>query len=370
MPMTLFTGLPGNGKTLYALQWVEEKLRAPVIEGGPRRPVFYRGIKGLTLDWTELEPQKWQDLPPGSIMVIDECQDVFPPRGRGEPDEWIRDLTKHRHGGVDLVLITQHPMLFDSYVRRLCDRHFHLMRNFGFNRATVHEFPTGVRDNVEKSRTGSVRHEWSYPKHVFSWYQSAELHTVKRRLPARVYVLMASPVVFAVLAWLIWTRLMPNRASAEAPLASATAASAARADPAGRRGAQGAGPVRDLIALHAPRVPGMEYTAPIYDEVTKPVQAPYPAACVQMGQRCGCYTQQGTQLATPADLCAAIVAKGFFVSWQQLQPQQVRAVAAVPKQEQPPPSWGINSGAPSPLPSPVADAGGSQQQQQQQRVRR
>lgn len=343
MGMTHISGLPGSGKTLYMLQWIEEVLRKPVIEGGPRRPVFYRGIKGLTLDWTEWEPERWEELPPGSIFVIDECQDVFPPRGRGDPPDWIRELAKHRHGGVDLVLLTQHPMLFDTFVRRLCDRHFHVMRVFGMQRSTVHEFASGVRENVDKSRTGSIRHEWSYPKKYFGAYQSAELHTGKTRLPMRVYVMLAAPVVFALLAWAAYSRLMPDTAAAASAKGGAAAASAPRADTATRAQARNGGAERDMIREHTPRVAGLDYTAPIYDEVTKPVVAPYPAACVQAAERCHCYSQQGTRLDVPADMCASIVARGFFVAWNQPhEVQGARPVAVLPP-EPPPASFGIGS---------------------------
>jgi hypothetical protein len=53
----LITGLPGNGKTLYALQWVKDKAEK---EG---RPVFYARIKGLKLPWTLIDPFKWFECP-------------------------------------------------------------------------------------------------------------------------------------------------------------------------------------------------------------------------------------------------------------------------------------------------------------------
>jgi len=38
---------------------------------------------------------------------------------------------------------------------------------------------------------------------------------------------------------------------------------------------------------------------------------------MSMGQRCECYTQQGTKMETSPDICAFIVRRGYFVDWQQ-----------------------------------------------------
>ena len=73
--LTLITGQPGNGKSLYTISFVEAKRQAE------SRPVFYYGIPDLTLPWTQLEdPTKWYECPEKSIIVIDEVQKVMPPR--------------------------------------------------------------------------------------------------------------------------------------------------------------------------------------------------------------------------------------------------------------------------------------------------
>lgn len=78
----------------------------------------------------------------------------------------------------------------------------------------------------------------------------------------------------------------------------------------------------EYVKQFQPRVPGLAYTSPVYDEVTKPVRAPYPAACVQGASRCQCYTQQGTKLEVPKDLCQGIVAGGFFMAWDERKQEQ------------------------------------------------
>ena len=86
----------------------------------------------------------------------------------------------------------------------------HVKRKFGTHWAVILESVSGVRDNPEKPWKDAVRHEWRYPKDVFDLYTSAEVHTVKRRLPARLYVLAAMPLVFLLLVYLAYLRLRPE----------------------------------------------------------------------------------------------------------------------------------------------------------------
>lgn len=318
MAITLVTGLPGHGKTLYTLaRWKEEAEK-------DQRPVFHNGIKDLNIPgWQEWDVNNWQDLPAGALLVVDECQFVFPVRGRGQPPEFIEKLATHRHLGIDFVIITQNPMLIDPFVRRLIDRHFHVVRKFGTHFATIHEFANGCRDNVHNNRKDSIRHEWKYPKQVFEWYKSAEQHTVKRRIPARVFVLLAVPVVFVGLVFVAYQRLNPDAQKERVELATgAPPGSVAGAPPGTAPALPPAGAsspvgmtVDQYIAAHTPRVPDLPHTAPAYDDLTKPKLVPYPAACIASQSRCACYTQQATLMPTSDDLCRQIVEKGYFVAW-------------------------------------------------------
>lgn len=334
MAIVLVTGLPGHGKTLYTIATYRSMAEKDA------RPVYHSGLRGLKLPWKEHKPENWQALPPNAVFIIDEAQFVFPLRGRGAPPEWIQRLAVHRHQGIDIVIVTQDPLLIDSFVRRLCDRHYHVVRKFGTNFAVVHEYANGVHDRVAHGRGDSIKHEWRYPAEVFELYESAEVHTVKRRIPLRVYLLALAPLVVVGLVWTVYRRhvaseeavaVQPSRPSS-APLSFSQAPVSA--------GPQGRGQpltVQQYIELHRPRIAGLAYTAAAYDQVTQPVEAPYPAACVASADRCKCYSQQATALETPDDLCRAIAAGGFFVAWRSQvapgvapgaqQPGQVQAVA-------------------------------------------
>lgn len=306
----LITGLPGNGKTLYALNRVKERADKE------SRPVYYSGISDLALPWIECDPQKWMDCPPNSIIVIDECQRVFRPRMHGtKVPDFVEALETHRHKGVDIVLITQHPMLVDSNVRRLVGLHFHVVRKFGTQAATVHEWGS-VKENCDKNRDESTRHEFKYPKDSYSWYKSAEVHTHKARIPARVWVLLAVVLAVPSVGYYEW-RAMKHRMDGDG--AAASSALPAASVPGVGIGGVPRAPKVDPNGLdqYKPRVPGLAYTAPVYDKVTQPTKAPYPAACVQSKNHCQCYSQQATKLDVPADMCGAIVQGGYFLAWDE-----------------------------------------------------
>ena len=323
MAITLFTGLPGHGKTLRMLSVLK-----PLAEA-ENRPVFHNDIPGLAIEgWTVHDALTWFDLPATAYMVIDECQKVFPIRARSSAvPAHVSELETHRHKGIDLYLVTQHPMLIDTNVRKLVDRHFHVVRKFGTKFATVYEFPTGVQDSPEKNRhkNGVVRHEWRYPKEVFEWYRSAEVHTVKSRLPAKFWLLLGALLAIPVLFWLVYLRLWVHHgqgdkapAAAQAASASASGVAPGRALPARLVDARSA---EQYLDGFRPRIPGLAFTAPVYDRLTKPVEAPYPAVCAYSKDfPCRCWSQRGFKLEVQVTLCKQLAQEPMDPFWRKRGP--------------------------------------------------
>ena len=339
MPITLVTGLPGHGKTLYTLaRWKPEAEKAG-------RPVFHNNIPGLTIpSWQTWEVKEWEKLPPNSLFIVDEAQFAFPVTGRGQTPEWVQKLATHRHLGIDFIVITQNPMLLDSFVRKLVDRHFHIVRKFGTKFATVYEFVNGVKDDVAKNRGDGIRHEFRYPKNVFEWYKSAEVHTVKSRIPARVYMLIVLPILFLALVWLGYQRMKPEsmqeRIGGKTETTAGPASKMQIDESTARRGVGGEHArmtPAEYAQAYTPRLEGLPHTAPIYDGVTQPKEAPYPAACISTSKRCQCYSQQGTRLDMRDALCRQIADGGFFVAWNpqgervQMQQRQAQPTQATPQ---------------------------------------
>ena len=314
----LRTGANGTGKTLLTLKEVHDKALKE------SRPVYHNGrfspVAGGPLDnWQELDIKDWQSVPDGAIFVVDECHNDFPLRTAKDPlPEYVKQLAEHRRRGFDFYLITQHPMNIDPFVRRLIGSpgwHQHLKRVSGAPLVSVLEWPA-VNDQPQKNGSGvsASTKMVSYPKEVYNWYSSTSLDTAKIKIPNQVKFLAVALVLIPVLFYYAWTSFQSRQ-----PFKNVTPPAAVAA-PAGAPVQPGAGgnPVQSnqqFLAAYQPRIDGLPHTAPRYDEATKPTTAPYPAACVSMGDRCECYTQQGTKLQTSAHLCKQIVSDGFFQDW-------------------------------------------------------
>lgn len=326
MAIVLVTGLPGHGKTLWTLARLK-----PLAEA-ENRPVFHNDIPGLVIPgWQVHDALDWFDLPANAYMLIDECQKVFPIRARSSAvPKHVAELETHRHKGIDLYLITQHPMLIDTNVRKLVDRHFHVVRKFGTKFATVYEFPSGVQDSPEKNKlkNGVVRHEWRYPKSVFEWYRSAEVHTVKARVPLRVWMLGLVLVVLPLLLWFCYDRLWTHHGGVASAAAAAAASSASRAAPSyTANGARSLGRKSDAVRASEyledmrPRIVGLAFTAPAFDGLTKPVEAPYPSVCAYSPDfPCRCWSQRGFRLQVPQALCEQLAKEPMDPYWLRRGP--------------------------------------------------
>lgn len=327
----LITGANGTGKTLLSLKHVKE------MADKETRPVCYNGRFDLVPDgplknWRKIDIKDWQAEPDGTIFFVDECHNDFPLRSNGATvPEYVRMLAEHRKRGFDFFLITQHPQNIDVFVRRLIGNpgwHRHLKRVAGAQVVSQLQWDA-VNPNCERPGSGESGQVTTvlYPKEVYNWYVSAQLHTAKVKIPRAVWVLGIVCILVPVAAYITYASLKKNF-QPKPPPPQVVAATA------GQKPAQQPGPVvsgdklpltpAEYVQSRMPRIPGLAYTAPAYDEVTRASVAPFPAACVKVPKKgeCTCYTQQATRLDVPKELCIQIAEHGFFVDWQQAQPQQ------------------------------------------------
>lgn len=192
--ITLITGVPGSGKTLYTIG----KILEAVKEG---RDV-YSDIDGLSIDGVEKAPDDWRDTPDGSLVVYDECQQKYGPEGAGgrssRPD--IAAMEIHRHTGHDLILITQHANLLHSHVRRLVGKHHHVSRVMGGSVAKIYTQDKAFKTDSRRELQLSDEQTWTYPKKHFQHYKSATVHTHKFKIPTKVKYGIATMAVLVCLA--------------------------------------------------------------------------------------------------------------------------------------------------------------------------
>jgi len=319
--LTLVTGVPGAGKTLNVIKEVYERYQAE----WHGRNVYYFNIAELKVPaWHELtvdQVQRWFELPKGSVIIVDEAQALFPSRDfKKEVPAHVHSLSTHRHGGFDIYLITQHPMLLDASARRMVGRHIHFDRRFGSKRVIRFTWQRVCDDPLDyHQKQEAVKDAIRLDKRMFELYKSAEIHTHKFRVPGKVAIAVGFLIAIPILMYVGISNLRLPAGAEVAGSAGELGALGGGVSSGGRGGLPAA-------MSWEPRVAGIPSTAPIYDALTKPVTFPRlqcvswspggmseARALVESGRvQCQCYTQQATRVDTPHDLCMAIVKRGYF----------------------------------------------------------
>lgn len=225
--ITLITGVPGSGKTLYTVAQADKLVRSG-------RRVLVDGIRDLAIDHVQVDEawvRKWyENVQPNDVVIIDEVQRYWPPVSIStKSTEDIEKLHVHRHLGVDFIVITQHPNRMNKVIRDLVGRHVHVRRMLGLQKAMLYEWDSAR--NPQGNLKDAVKTWWSYPKNVFALYTSAELHTKpKAVVPKALFVIPVALLVGGFFAWKGFHRVMDFGKPASAPGASATAVSAGGSD--------------------------------------------------------------------------------------------------------------------------------------------
>lgn len=326
--ITLLTGGTGDGKTALAVKMM--------INEYAGRPIYSMGIPELLVEhfpvppvseWTEEVPVEEDPsltefqfrFPANAVIFIDEAQKIFRPRHSASkvPPE-VQAFETHRHEGIDWVLITQSPKLLDSNVRALVKRHLHIWPTpVG---KYLLELPKVFDPEEKASRDIAARVKYQPPKEVFGLYKSAEAHTVvKRRLPWYVWGFGIGVIVATLLIWRGYTAIQGKLDSpGTGPL---EAMKNLGHSPSRETGQNDKLTRAAYIAELEPRIPGQFHTAPRYDDVTKPVDAPFPAACIDVAAwrdrpaKCRCLDQQGNDYKTTEGFCRQVAHNGYFKDW-------------------------------------------------------
>lgn len=312
--ITLETGVPGAGKTLYCVSELLQKLVDSLVshedEQGNKRElkrVIYTNINGLLLEHEKIGPggewtydgkiDKWSQpegcdkfglnnwhewAKPGSVIVYDEVQKPWPLAASGSKvPPCITALETHRHMGVDFIVLTQHPMLIHANLVRLVGRHLHVRRMGNMGLAIVYEWDSCSRTLLYKNSL--AKSPYRYPKSVFKLYKSAELHTKQpRKIPSLVW-----GVLFGILGIAgffpsafsrIGDRISPSPVVAKVA-AQASVSPGQKAD-----------------------IPGQAASAPL----PAPGSSEIPellAGCARSATACRCYTGTAKVVVKPLDYC-------------------------------------------------------------------
>lgn len=316
--ITLLTGVPGTGKTAYA---VLELLENPDLQGRP----IYTNITGLKLPHFPIDAEwirNWpKNAPPEALILFDECQDVFPPRHISrEAPEYVSELTKHRKDyGVDFFIITQGTGLIDHAVKALVGRYLHI-REDGLL-PMIYE-SREIMDFKEKTvRETHAGKPYKIPKKVFDLYTSSQVHNKKprRKLPTAFYVFAFAIVLALGLGVYVYkNRIAPALASV--PDGEGQGGGLPTPAPSPVLQPVSFVPKRIVEAL-TPTDDHNPLSAPLYAAVVPPVVAPEIVGCVSSAKSCTCYSQQSTPVWVPPEQCRQRAAGLYYDPYRQpMQP--------------------------------------------------
>lgn len=330
MSLTLVTGVPGSGKTLYSIEKLLQPLLGATVtrnlEDGTTEEIprtIYTNINGLQLDhelidftgiWSQ-SGGKWQHITdpkrpgdflhkrgihhwhewakPGDFLFLDEFQKAWPPRANGAPvPPDIQALDTHRHMGVDMVLITQNCNNIDRHVLGLVDRHLHIRRFGNMPAAVVYEWDHASRSLLY--RNAITKKPWRYDKKVFKLYKSAELHTKQsRNIPGLVWFMAVGLVALAILGPSVYTRIR-DRIHPELAQKAKTE-SLIIPDPA-------------QIARDQAKSTDQAATDGVPAKLIQSAPEPVFAGCIAVKSACVCYTYTGQKLEKPPQACSDVMA--------------------------------------------------------------
>lgn len=174
----LITATPGSGKTCIVIEWLLRE-----IDRGFYKE-FYTNIEGLTVcgvrplpddcDWRQLNPNKSKDEPP-KLVIIDECQYIpaFMKENRSVSNSIGKDLSTHRHYGIDIWFITQSTKLLNDYVLENVGEHVHLFRPKKSKNVQVYWW-SYVQKSLTKSafKDADDKQIWRLNPNMFKYYKS------------------------------------------------------------------------------------------------------------------------------------------------------------------------------------------------------
>lgn len=315
--ITIITGTPGAGKTLYTVEKLLLPLIGTSVAGVPRR--IFTNIKGLDAEHeligsgaAEGQPVgalwavdkadglwKFHGAPgglrdwhlwakPGDVIIYDEVQEVWLPRANGSPvPPDIGKLETHRHMGVDFVLITQGINLTERNLSMLCGRHLHVRRVGNLPFAIVYEWDAASRSLLYSK--AMAKEKWRYSRATYKRYKSAQLHTkAPRRIPSVVWMLLLGVAFTAFGGPQVYDRMAVRFGWKKADAVQVASVS------------DGAGSRKTAAQAVPAEVPA---TVPSETPPSPPVALPAFVGCARSKTQCTCFDATMAQVEKPVEWC-------------------------------------------------------------------
>ena len=327
-----FTGQPGHGKTLHAIErLLEFKDQGRIVYACNIREFDYAktGVLEMTpeqfLDWPNI-------LPDGAVALVDEAYEhgMLPKRPSGSKvPTHVEQLAKHRHRGLDFIFVSQSPdKQCDQFVHDLIERHVHVRRRFGTQFVNLREFDR-FEANAEKATPLTTKRR-KLPKRPMGTYKSTELDTTERKIPWFYFAFAIAVPLALFLMYYSFGSMGKRLGGTEQTLAPGNPNGTATSPRDGAAATAGGGvpaASRMTPAEYAkrfiPRIPSEPWSAPAYDDaISLPSEAPR-LFCMSslegtnaQGKHteasCTCVTEQGTGYVIDEPTCRFVARRGQY----------------------------------------------------------
>lgn len=337
MAINLITGQPGHGKTALAIVQAKE-----FSDAG--REVYCNGIKNLnyeSLGWKHIdEPAKWEELPDGAVVVLDECYSTFPNRNPGSKvPPHVDAMARHRHRGFDFILIAQQSIQIDPFLRGLIEMHQHVRQTSVFKSKTRIKRWDQWQSNT-KAISGDIK-DWVRPKWVFDYYTSTTLNTTTRTVPMWMRYIAVALVFVVGMVWWLKYRVNENINASRSAATTAGALSAVGRRGESEKSEKWLGSEEDPMGKtpyskdHLPRFATMPWTAKIFDQRAPTADPQLYCMSSDGGEdanghykrsSCTCQTEQNTAYDIGEGECRRIARQGPIYNPYKSQQQAVATV--------------------------------------------
>ncbi|PWI34154.1 hypothetical protein DI392_08175 [Vibrio albus] len=265
-------------------------------------------IKELKLSWRSFDnPKKIHDLPAGAVILVDEVQNIWPPRPTSsKPSEDIKYVATHRHRGNDLVYISQDFKDVDHFIRRRLQNYTHIefvgrdyIKKYNDNKL----FDPASKNDLRRVGGDTSKRDSKY----HGVYLSSVKHTHNVKFNKRLVKLLTFFAlllcVMVVCLFYAWDLFFPKEAQFN-PIVE-------QVDTTDQDGEMGTLPDNHLSRL-IPRHDILPFSAPVYDELTQDAQDYPKLFCIETPSSCKCFTQQHTIYPMSDDYCASVARYGYF----------------------------------------------------------
>ena len=329
--ITLITGAPGSGKTLYVVTELLKPLIGTTVwgeddDGNPKEfeRNVHTNINEFVLDHVQIGPEgegsirdwfKWGK--PGDYICYDEIQKSWKKRPTGShvPD-YIEHLETHRHYGVELCLMTQGTGLIDQNLIPLVGRHLHVRRIGFLPLAIIYEWDHCSRQILFSKAVKKTF--WIFKFSGYKLYKSSKLHIKpKTAIPTLAYVVLAALAGAAYFIPGAYNRITGKTDQVKANVAGVDPKTGAPAAAPGATGGPAApGAHTGTTQARAPGsgggdpnqgqrydstqfIPVVSYeprSAPAYDHLRQVVAMPRVIGAYCVGEECQCWAQQAVRV--------------------------------------------------------------------------